>query len=111
MTSPSPDAGLNIPTLDLAIIVVYLLGIMAVGMWSVRRQKLSGETYFLAGRSLRWPMIGATLFASNISTQSRRYSSIFEAINPIAACLAPPITVCFIGDVFGGEELYRLLSH
>ena len=59
---------MNISLLDLVIIVAYLLGIMIVGLWSVRRQKLSGETYFLAGRSLRWPMIGAALFASNIST-------------------------------------------
>jgi len=59
---------LEIPTIDLIVIVAYLLGIMFVGIWSVRRQKLTGEVYFLAGRSLGWPMVGAALFASNIST-------------------------------------------
>ena len=29
---------------------------------------MTGEAYFLGGRSLRWPVIGAALFASNIST-------------------------------------------
>ena len=60
--------GLRIPTIDLVIIVAYLLGILAVGVLSVRRQRMTGEVYFLAGRSLGWVMIGAALFASNIST-------------------------------------------
>ena len=60
--------GLRIPSIDLFIIVAYLLGILAVGVLSVRRQRMTGEAYFLAGRSLGWIMIGAALFASNIST-------------------------------------------
>ena len=59
---------LRIPLVDLFIIVAYLLGILAVGVLSVRRQRMTGEVYFLAGRSLGWGMIGAALFASNIST-------------------------------------------
>ena len=60
--------GLSIPPADLAIIVAYLAGILAVGVLSVRWKKMTGEAYFLAGRSLGWVMIGAALFASNIST-------------------------------------------
>ncbi|MXY68550.1 MAG: sodium/solute symporter [Acidobacteriia bacterium] len=60
--------GLRIPFIDLFIIVAYLLGILAVGVLSVRRQRMTGEAYFLAGRSLGWIMIGAALFASDIST-------------------------------------------
>ncbi len=59
---------LRIPALDLGIIVAYLLGILFVGIWVTRKQKMTGEAYFLAGRSLGWGMIGAALFASNIST-------------------------------------------
>lgn len=55
-------------SIDLVVIVAYLLGIMFVGIWSVWRQKLTGDIYFLAGRALGWPMVGAALFASNIST-------------------------------------------
>ena len=58
---------MTIPMLDLIIIVAYLIGITAIGMLSVRRQKVTGEVYFLAGRALPWTIVGAALFASNIS--------------------------------------------
>ncbi len=61
-------AELRIPVLDLAIIVVYLAGILAVGVLSTRRGKTTSSFYFLAGRSLPWGFVGAALFASNIST-------------------------------------------
>lgn len=57
-----------IPLLDLVIIVGYLFGILAIGILSVRKMRLTSQGYFLAGRSLRWGMVGAALFASNIST-------------------------------------------
>jgi SSS family solute:Na+ symporter len=59
---------LEISILDLAIIVVYMLAIMAAGVWSTRRMKVTGQVFFLAGRSLPWGIVGAALFASNIST-------------------------------------------
>jgi len=59
---------MRIETVDLAIIVVYLVGIVAIGLFAARKQKSSSDDYFLAGRSLRWPMIGLALFATNIST-------------------------------------------
>ncbi len=59
---------MNISSVDLAIIVIYLLGIAGVGLWSVRRTKMTSDAYFLAGRALHWPVIGAALFAANIST-------------------------------------------
>ena len=62
------ETQLRIPVLDLIIIVVYLVGITAVGILAKRRQRMTASTFFLAGRSLRWGMVGAALFASNIST-------------------------------------------
>lgn len=59
---------MNISSIDLSVIVVYLIGIMLIGILSVRRKAATGEEYFLAGRSLKWPVVGAALFASNIST-------------------------------------------
>ncbi len=59
---------LKIPMLDLIIIVFYLVGITAVGILVTKKQRLTANTFFLAGRSLRWGIIGAALFASNIST-------------------------------------------
>ena len=48
----------------------------------------------------QWTAVGVMLAAMVWSTQGGRYSSIFEAVNAIAACLAPPITVCFVWGVF-----------
>jgi len=59
---------MKIPTLDLIIILAYLAIIILIGMLSARRKKVSSEGFFLAGRSLNWAMIGAALFAANIST-------------------------------------------
>jgi SSS family solute:Na+ symporter len=59
---------LTINPIDLTIIVVYLAGILLVGILSVSLKKMTGEVYFLAGRGLGWIMVGAALFASNIST-------------------------------------------
>ena len=60
--------GINIPILDLIIIILYLVGILVIGVLSTRKLKLTGSIYFLAGRSLSWGVIGAALFASNISS-------------------------------------------
>lgn len=57
-----------ISTLDLAIIIIYLFGILLIGILSVRFKKMTSEKYFLAGRGLNWVLVGAALFASNIST-------------------------------------------
>ncbi len=60
------DSGIG--SIDLLIILVYIIGILAIGLISVRRKKMTSINYFLAGRSSRWPIVGAALFASNIST-------------------------------------------
>ncbi|MFH1300864.1 MAG: sodium:solute symporter, partial [Planctomycetota bacterium] len=59
---------LNISTLDLAIILAYLILITGMGLYVGRKQKQTVDSYFLAGRSLGWPTIGLSLFATNIST-------------------------------------------
>lgn len=62
------QATLGIPLLDLVIIVVYMLGILAVGILSTRGQGKTASGYFLADRSLRWGLVGSAMFAANIST-------------------------------------------
>ena len=59
---------IKIGTADLVIIVIYIIGILAIGLFSVRKSKMTSNNYFLAGRSLKWLIVGAALFASNIST-------------------------------------------
>jgi solute:Na+ symporter, SSS family len=58
----------HVPTIDLVIIVIYMAAILLVGIVSARRTKITGQVFFLAGRSLSWGVVGAALFASNIST-------------------------------------------
>jgi SSS family solute:Na+ symporter len=59
---------IKIDTIDLIIIIVYIIGILFIGLWSVRKSKMTSDNYFLAGRGLKWLVVGAALFASNIST-------------------------------------------
>jgi solute:Na+ symporter, SSS family len=59
---------MRIPVLDSVIILIYILVILAIGVFSSRQTKMTGQVFFLAGRSLPWGMVGAALFASNIST-------------------------------------------
>jgi SSS family solute:Na+ symporter len=60
-----------ISTIDIVITIAYILFIVTIGLWSGTRKKKDEETssgeYFLAGKSLKWPMIGLALFATNIS--------------------------------------------
>jgi Na+/proline symporter len=44
------QASLGIPVLDLVIIVVYMLGILAIGVLSTRGLGRTASGYFLAGR-------------------------------------------------------------
>src|SRR4030066_1261006 len=56
---------------DILVIVLYLGGIVGIGLWAWFRRKrtaTSTSAYFLAGGSLRWPVIGLALFSANIST-------------------------------------------
>ncbi|RQO76513.1 sodium:solute symporter [Pedobacter sp. KBW01] len=60
-----------ISTIDIVITIAYILFIVTIGLWSGRRKKEKTESssndYFLAGKTLKWPMIGLALFATNIS--------------------------------------------
>jgi solute:Na+ symporter, SSS family len=61
---------MQISTIDLAIIVIYFVFIVGLGCWAGLRKKKTeqAQEYFLAGKTLRWPVIGLALFATNIST-------------------------------------------
>jgi SSS family solute:Na+ symporter len=58
--------------LDYLIFVLYALVILGLGLWVSRNKKgeqKSAEDYFLAGKSLPWWAIGASLIAANISAE------------------------------------------
>jgi solute:Na+ symporter, SSS family len=54
--------------IDIIVIAVYLVGIMLIGLLAVRNKTIDSDEYFLAGRALKWPVVGSALFAANIST-------------------------------------------
>ncbi|HEX5789592.1 MAG TPA: sodium/solute symporter [Luteolibacter sp.] len=66
---------MNISILDWSIVVIYLLGVVGLGCWAGFKAKktgnLHGESvagdYFMAAHTLKWPVIGLALFATNIS--------------------------------------------
>ncbi|XP_072311469.1 sodium/glucose cotransporter 1 [Eucyclogobius newberryi] len=54
---------------DISVIVVYFIVVLAVGVWAmVRTNRSTVGGFFLAGRSMVWWPIGASLFASNIGS-------------------------------------------
>lgn len=57
----------ELATIDLVLIGVYFLVVLGIGI-RLAGKNHSAEDYFLAGRGMIWPLIGVSLFASNISS-------------------------------------------
>nr|XP_006126079.1 sodium/myo-inositol cotransporter [Pelodiscus sinensis] len=60
----------SLETADIAIVTLYFVLVLCIGffaMWKYNRSTVSG--YFLAGRSMTWVAIGASLFVSNIGSE------------------------------------------
>lgn len=58
--------------LDILVFSIYVLVIIGVGLWVSRNKKgakKGTEDYFLAGKSLPWWAVGASLIAANISAE------------------------------------------
>src|SRR5690554_4305411 len=56
--------------IDAAIVVVYLCGVLAVGLWSSRRAGADASEYFLSGRSMPWWLLGTSMVATTFSTDT-----------------------------------------
>lgn len=63
---------MNFSEVDYGIFFVYIIGIVGLGLW-VSRDKIGhqkdSQDYFLAGKTLPWWAIGASLIAANISAE------------------------------------------
>ncbi|MEN8145291.1 MAG: sodium:solute symporter [Gemmatimonadota bacterium] len=59
----------SLSLVDAVIIGLYFVFVIGLGFYLQGKQK-SEQDYFLAGRSLLWPVIGFSLFASNIGSIS-----------------------------------------
>ena len=64
------ELDIAVGSIDMAVIIAYLVIIVSLGCWVGWRQRRKSEDsdFFLAGRSLTWPVIGLALFSTNIST-------------------------------------------
>jgi solute:Na+ symporter, SSS family len=59
-----PDFDLQ--TIDLVVIIAYIIGIVGIGVWVGRGQEDS-DSFFLAGRGMTWPLVGFSLIVTNFS--------------------------------------------
>ena len=63
---------MNLSPIDITIFAVYAIGLIAIATW-ISRSEIKHERdtsdYFLAGKSLPWWAIGASLIAANISAE------------------------------------------
>ncbi|XP_068602138.1 sodium/myo-inositol cotransporter [Brachionichthys hirsutus] len=62
--------GPGMEAVDIAVVALYFILVLAIGffaMWKANRSTVTG--YFLAGRSMTWIVIGASLFVSNIGSE------------------------------------------
>ena len=63
---------MDFSTIDITIFALYAVLILSIGLYVSRQKKgetKSAEDYFLAGKSLPWWAIGASLIAANISAE------------------------------------------
>ena len=58
---------MNIDPVDGTIVIVYLLAVLAFGLWVGRGQRTSAD-YFLGGRSLPWWALLLSIVATETST-------------------------------------------
>lgn len=56
-------------SVDWVVLGIYFLALVAVAVWVLRQKQKDTSDYFLAGRSVGWFVIGASIFASNIGSE------------------------------------------
>lgn len=59
----------NLDFYDNLVILIYFAVVFAIGIFSARGKGKSAKSYFLADKKMGWVAIGASLFATNISSE------------------------------------------
>ena len=65
----SAVSNLSLSTLDYVEFFLFVAALSLVGFLAGRGERASSADYFLAGRKLRWYVVGASFIAANISTE------------------------------------------
>src|SRR6056297_605668 len=93
--------------LDFIVFATYFVALISLALWVSRKPKdhrRSAEDYFLAGRSLPWWIIGASLIASNISTEQiiGMNGTAFESGIAVISysLMGAAITILIVGKFF-----------
>ena len=60
----------EVGAIDLAVLIIYLILARVIALWIVRGGSADSDGFFLGGRNFVWPMIGFSLFATNMSGAS-----------------------------------------
>ncbi len=110
----------QLPTIDIAVLLIYLAGVVGFGCWFVRRSRTT-EGFMAADRSLPGWAVGLSIFGTYVSSISflalpgKAYGGnwnpfVFSLALPIAAFLAVRYFVPFYRT--GGEiSAYNHLEH
>jgi SSS family solute:Na+ symporter len=97
-----PLADLQLASLDIALVVLYLLAVAALGLWFARGIT-SGRDLFLAGKSLPWWAVGTSLVVSDIgakdmvglATDGYRYGMVMANFD-FLGCIFPVLIAAFL---------------
>ena len=103
-------------TIDTIIFAVYIVAVIAFGVWIANREKTNtASDYFLASRSLPWWAVGGSLIASNISAEQiiGMNGSGFElglaiATYELMAAITLIMVAKFFLPVFLKQEIYTM---
>ena len=57
-----------IETIDWLIIAIYFLVALAIGIWASKKGGSDTQSFFLAGRSMPWWLLGISMVATTFST-------------------------------------------
>ena len=60
------SSSINLASLDIAVIAVYIVILVLIALWSVSRRKNKDDNLFLANKSLGWFAIGLTMWGTNV---------------------------------------------
>ncbi|MEX0936816.1 MAG: sodium/solute symporter [Pirellulales bacterium] len=102
LETSEPMGSLRLSSVDVAMVLAYLLGILALGMWLSRGIK-TGRDLFLAGKSLPWWAVGASLVVSDIGAKDMvgladdgyRYGLVMTNFDFIG-CIFPVLIAAFL---------------
>jgi solute:Na+ symporter, SSS family len=103
-------------TIDIAILVIYLIGMVGFGIWlGIKDKSTTSADYFLASKSLPWWAVGGSLIAANISAEQfigmsgSGYAVGFAiAAYELMAAITLLIVAKFFLPIFINKEIYTM---